>query len=118
MVIIAGSGMCTGGRILGHLREGLPSEDTTVLFVGYQAEGTPGRRIQDASKSGGRVRIDGEDVPVRAKIATLKGLSAHADRKELLAWLGHIPDVKRVALHHGDEAAQHAFASFAAARAE
>ncbi len=113
MIVIAGSGMCTGGRILHHLREGLPSGRTTVLFVGYQAEGTPGRRIQDAAARGGRVRITGEDVLVRAKIATLKGLSAHADRRELLAWLGHVPDVKRVALHHGDVEAQEAFASWA-----
>ncbi len=117
MIIIAGSGMCTGGRILGHLREGLPDESTTVLFVGYQAEGTTGRRIQDAARHGGRVRIDGEDVLVRAKVATLKGLSAHADRSELLAWLRHIPDVKRVALHHGEEAAQRSFASWAAQQA-
>lgn len=112
MVIIAGSGMCTGGRIVGHLREGLPHEDTTVLFVGYQAEGTPGRRIQDAAKSGGRVFIDGAEVRVRAKIATLKGLSAHADRKELRAWLAKIPDVRRVALHHGDVPTQDAFAAW------
>lgn len=109
MIVIAGSGMCTGGRILNHLREGLPSERTTVLFVGYQAEGTPGRRIQDAAKHGGRVRIDEEEVLVRAKVATLKGLSAHADRNELRAWLGHIPGVRRVALHHGDVDAQEAF---------
>ncbi len=114
MIIIAGSGMCTGGRILGHLRDGLPHETTTVLFVGYQAEGTPGRRIQDAAKRGGRVRIDGEEVVVRAKVATLKGLSAHADRKELLAWLRHIPNAKRVALHHGEVGAQRAFAEWAA----
>jgi len=113
MIIIAGSGMCTGGRIVGHLREGLPSERTTVLFVGYQAEGTPGRRIQDAARHGGRVHIDGEDVLVRAKVTTLKGLSAHADRTELLAWLRQIPDVKRVALHHGEEKAQRAFAAWA-----
>jgi metallo-beta-lactamase family protein len=113
MVIIAGSGMCTGGRIVGHLREGLPSPDTTVLFVGYQAEGTPGRRIQEAAKRGGRVHIDGEDVVVRARIATLRGLSAHADRKELRAWLRKIPGVRRVALHHGDVEAQTAFAAWA-----
>jgi metallo-beta-lactamase family protein len=113
MVIIAGSGMCTGGRIVGHLREGLPSEKTTVLFVGYQAEGTPGRRIQDAAKRQGRVRVGGEEVVVRAKIATLKGLSAHAESQELFDWLGNIPAVKRVALHHGDVAAQEAFAEWA-----
>jgi metallo-beta-lactamase family protein len=114
IVIIAGSGMCTGGRIVGHLREGLPDPDTTVLFVGYQAEGTPGRRIQEASREGGTVRIDGQEVPVKARIETLRGLSAHADRKELRAWLGHIPDVRRVALHHGDVEAQEAFAAWAA----
>jgi metallo-beta-lactamase family protein len=114
MIIIAGSGMCTGGRIVGHLKDGLPHESTTVLFVGHQAEGTPGRRIQDAAKHGGRVRIDGEEVTVRAKIATLKGLSAHADRKELLAWLRRIPGVTRVALHHGEVRAQDAFAAWAA----
>ncbi len=112
IIIIAGSGMCTGGRIIGHLRDGLPEQNTIVLFVGYQAEGTPGRRIQDAAKRAGRVRVDGEEVQVRAKIATLKGLSAHADRKELRTWLGRIPDVKRVALHHGDVDAQQSFASW------
>lgn len=113
MIIIAGSGMVTGGRIIGHMIDGLPNPHTTVLFVGYQGEGTPGRRIQDAAKHGGRVRLDGEEVQVRARIATLKGLSAHADRKELLRWLGHIPDVRRVALHHGDVAAQESFVSWA-----
>lgn len=112
MVIIAGSGMCTGGRIVGHLREGLPSERTTVLFVGYQGEGTPGRRIQEAAKRGGTVYIDGEEVMVRARVETLRGLSAHADRKELRAWLAAIPGVRRVALHHGDVPTQEAFANW------
>ncbi len=116
MIVIAGSGMVTGGRILGHLRDGLPDERTTVLFVGYQAEGTPGRRIQNAAASGGRVRIDGEEVLVRAKVATLRGLSAHADRRELLDWLRAIPEVRRVALHHGDVAAQEAFVAYAEER--
>jgi metallo-beta-lactamase family protein len=116
MIIIAGSGMCTGGRIVGHLREGLPSERTTVLFVGYQGEGTTGRRIQEAAARGGSVWLDGEEVRVRAKVATLKGLSAHADRKELLAWMRAIPDVRRVALHHGDVEAQEAFATWAPAQ--
>lgn len=112
MIVIAGSGMVTGGRILGHLREGLPDPTTTVLFVGYQAEGTPGRRIQRAAEDGGKVRIDGEEVVVRARIATLKGLSAHADRKELLSWLRAVPQVKHVALHHGDVEAQESFAKY------
>lgn len=117
ILIIAGSGMCTGGRIVGHLREGLPREDTTVLFVGYQAEGTPGRRIEEAAASGGTVWLDGEELRVRAKIARLRGLSAHADRGELLAWLRHIPDVRRVALHHGEVSAQDAFAAWAPTQA-
>jgi metallo-beta-lactamase family protein len=114
MIVIAGSGMCTGGRILGHLREGLSEESTTVLFVGYQGAGTPGRRIQEAAEHGGHVEIDGESVQVKAKIATLRGLSAHADRKELRTWLGHIPDLRRVALHHGEPDAQASFAKWIA----
>jgi metallo-beta-lactamase family protein len=113
MIIIAGSGMCTGGRILGHLREGLPDPKTTVLFVGYQGQGTTGRHIQEAAAREGHVRIDGEDVTVRARIETLKGLSAHADRKELLTWMRALPDTRRVALHHGDVDAQAAFARWA-----
>lgn len=114
MFVIAGSGMCTGGRIVGHLIELLPRPETCVLFVGYQARGTPGRRIQDAARTGGVVRLDGEEVPVRAAIETLSGLSAHADRRELKAWLGAIPDVRRVALHHGEVEAQQSFAKWAA----
>ncbi|CAN5925531.1 MBL fold metallo-hydrolase [soil metagenome] len=113
MIIIAGSGMVTGGRIIGHLREGLPSDRTTVLFVGYQGVGTTGRRIQEAAEHGGTVWLDGADVPVRARVATLKGLSAHADRKELLGWMRAIPAARRVALHHGDLEAQDAFAAWA-----
>jgi metallo-beta-lactamase family protein len=116
IVIIAGSGMCTGGRIVGHLKDGLPDEKTTVMFVGYQAPGTPGRRIQEAAARGGRVRIDGEEVPVRAEITTLRGLSAHADRGELLGWLKEIPGVRRVALHHGDSEAQQGFVQWTKAK--
>ena len=114
LLVIAGSGMCTGGRIVRHLIEGLPDEGTIVLFVGHQADGTPGRRIQEAARAGasGRVRLDGEEVLVRARIETLRGLSAHADRKELRTWLSHLPSPKRIALHHGDEDAQHSFAKY------
>ncbi len=112
LLIIAGSGMCTGGRILRHLIDGLPDPSTVVLFVGFQAEGTPGRRIQDAAKAGGKVAIDGEEVLVRARIESLRGLSAHADRGELLAWLRHLPTPKVLALHHGDEDAQRSFATY------
>ncbi len=105
MLVLAGSGMCTGGRIVGHLADLLPREATVVLFVGYQAAGTPGRAIQQAGK-GGVVELDGRRVEVRARIETLSGLSAHADRDELAAWLGAIPDVRAVALHHGEPGAQ------------
>src|SRR5688500_8181662 len=111
MIVIAGSGMCTGGRIVRHLLELLPREETTVIFVGYQANGTPGRRIIEAA-NGGTVRIDGEYVDVRARIEVLSGLSAHADRRELARWLGAIPDVKRVVLHHGEPEAQRALAGY------
>lgn len=112
-VVIAGSGMISGGRIVKHLVDGLPDPRNTLLFVGYQAEGTTGRRIQNAR--GGTVRLGGEDVAVRAQVETLSGLSAHADRRELAGWLGHLPGLRRVALHHGDESAQRAFAAWAPA---
>lgn len=113
MIIIAGSGMCTGGRIVHHLEDGLPDPGCTVLFVGHQAVGTTGRKIQEAAKAGGTVWMNHTEVPVRARIETLRGLSAHADRDELLDWLGHIPNVKRVALHHGEADAQHALIDYA-----
>jgi metallo-beta-lactamase family protein len=120
MLIIAGSGMCTGGRIVGHLKELLPIETTTLLFVGFQAPGTPGRAIQQAAqnhrhqKAGTStiVRLDHEDVRVRAQIETLSGLSAHADRLELKRWLSAIPSPKTVALHHGEVSAQEGFAEW------
>ena len=84
LVVIAGSGMATGGRILHHLKLRLPDRRTTVLLPGFQADGTRGRALQNGAD---HVRIHGGDVPVRARIVTLDGLSAHADRGEILAWL-------------------------------
>jgi metallo-beta-lactamase family protein len=112
VVIIAGSGMCTGGRVVSHLRRLLPLDRSTILFVGYQAEGTPGRAIQRAAARGGRVWLDHAEVKVRAEVETLSGLSAHADRRELARWLDAVPNVRQVALHHGEPKAQRAFAEW------
>src|SRR5262245_64737282 len=76
-IVIAGSGMATGGRILHHLRHRLPDERTTVLFVGYQAAGTRGRQLRDGAA---KLRIFGEDVPVRAAIMSPEDLYAHAGK--------------------------------------
>lgn len=110
MIIVAGEGMCTGGRVVGHLRRLLPLEHSTVLFTGYQAEGTPGRAIQRAATRGGRALLGHEEVKVRAHVESLDALSAHTDRSGLRRWLDAIPDVRRVALHHGEPGAQRAFA--------
>src|SRR5262249_28340602 len=83
-IIIAGSGMATGGRILHHLRRHLPEPSTTVLFVGYQAAGTRGRLLRDGAQS---IKMLGEVVPVRAAIMVSDAYSAHADRGEILRWL-------------------------------
>ena len=84
-IIISASGMCEGGRIRHHLRTNLPRPECAVVFVGFQAAGTLGRRIVDGAKA---VRLFRELCPVRAKIFTINGLSAHADRDALLGWIG------------------------------
>jgi metallo-beta-lactamase family protein len=100
ILIIAASGMATGGRVLHHLRQRLPDPRTTVLLVGYQAVGTRGRLLQEGART---LRIFGEEVPVRAHVETVHGLSAHADADGLLAWLRTAtPPPKRVFVVHGD----------------
>jgi metallo-beta-lactamase family protein len=84
MIVISASGMCTGGRVLHHLQRFLPDERSTILFVGHQASGTRGRTLVDGT---GELKLLGQYVPVRARIARLDGLSAHADYAEMIAWL-------------------------------
>jgi metallo-beta-lactamase family protein len=99
-IIIAGSGMCTGGRIKHHLVNNITREESTILFVGYQASGTLGRHIVDGAKS---VRILGQYYPVRARIAQVHGFSAHADRDELIKWLSSLTKPpRRVFITHGE----------------
>jgi metallo-beta-lactamase family protein len=99
-VIIAGSGMCEGGRIRHHLKHNLWRHECSVIFVGFQAKGTLGRKIVDGEKS---VMIFGEEIAVRAKVYTIGGFSAHADQKELLEWLSAFRNKPKVFVVHGEE---------------
>ncbi len=107
-VILAGSGMCDGGRIRHHLRLNLPNPHATVLITGYQAAGTLGRRLVEGARS---VSIDGARVAVRAEVITLGGFSAHADQDALLAWLRGFRAPPRTWLVHGEPAAASALAA-------
>ncbi len=107
-VIIAGSGMCTGGRIVDHLKAHLGDPATDVLFVGYQADHTPGRAIlENAGRHGGAVVLDGREYAIHAAVHELGGYSAHADQAELLAWAKAVSP-KRVKLVHGEAGARKA----------
>jgi len=106
-VIIAGSGMCTGGRVRHHLKHNLWREDSSVVFVGFAAYGTLARRIVDGAKE---VRIFGDQMRVRAEIHTIGGFSAHADRDELLAWHRQTGNPQRTFLVHGEEETMASFA--------
>ncbi len=108
LMILAGSGMCTGGRILHHLRHNLWRPETHVLIVGFQAEGTLGRQLVDGRK---KVHIFGEEIVVRASIHTLNGFSAHAGQSELVEWLSCAAHLRpRLFLTHGEPKAQEALA--------
>ena len=87
-VIIASSGMMTGGRIVHHLQQRLPDPQNTIVLGGFQAVGTRGRLIEDGAQF---IRMFGHDVPVRAAVEKVPGLSGHADRSDLLRWLDHLP---------------------------
>jgi len=103
-VIIAGSGMSTGGRILFHEKIYLPKPSTTLLIVGFQAKGTLGRRLKDGEK---RVEIEGEEVEVNSKIIEIESYSAHADQKRILYWLLKFDKrPKKIFLFHGEENAK------------
>ena len=107
-IIIAGSGMCTGGRITHHLKHNVWKNQTHVMIVGFQAHGTTGRALVDGSK---RIRIWGETIRVAAQIHTIGGLSAHGDQRDLLNWLGHFENSPDVYLVHGEEEALSTFKS-------
>lgn len=99
-IIIAGSGMSNGGRILHHELRYLPDPNTTILFIGYQAKGTLGRAILEGASL---VRIMGEDIPVRCRVATISGYSAHADQPLLLKWIHPMrQSIKKLFIVHGD----------------
>ena len=109
-IIIAGSGMVSGGRIKHHLVNNITRPGSTVLFVGYQAEGTPGRKLLEGAK---RIRLLGRTHRVRARVIKIDGFSAHADRDGLLAWLSDIKIPPRcVFITHGEKKAAISFAQF------
>lgn len=99
-VIIAGSGMMTGGRVLAHAANLLPLKTTRILIVGFQAEDTIGRQIEEGATT---VNIDGQDINIEATVTTLHSMSAHADQDGLLKWIKHIKGVSKVFLVHGED---------------
>ena len=115
IMVVASSGMLTGGRVMHHLKDFLPDPTCTLLFIGYQGEGTLGRHIQEGATS---ARIDGEEIAVRCRVRSISGFSAHADQHELEAWLEHFGRAagngngrpKTVYIVHGDPDAAEAFA--------
>jgi len=114
LMVVASSGMLTGGRIMHHLKDFLPDPACTLLFIGYQGEGTLGRHLQGGGKT---ARIDGQEIDVRCQVRSISGFSAHADEHELEAWLGHFGRAaagngapKTVYVVHGDPDAAEAFA--------
>lgn len=108
-IIIASSGMMNGGRILHHLKQRLPDPTTTVLVAGFQAIGTRGRALIDGARE---LRIHGQDIPVRAAVRRVDGLSGHADRNEIGRWLGEMPAPMKTFLVHGEPHAAQGMADY------
>lgn len=107
-IIISASGMCVGGRILHHLYHRLPRANDTILFVGYQAEGTRGRKILEGDEY---INIFGLNVPSKCQVSHLNGLSAHADKSQILEWLTHFKNPpKRTFIIHGEAESSYHFA--------
>ncbi len=106
-IVIAGSGMCTGGRIIHHLKHNLWRADAHVIIAGYQSPGTLGRKLVDGKK---KVTVWGEKIAVRAKIHTVGGLSAHADQQGLMDWYAHFENRPPVLLVHGEDRAMQTLA--------
>jgi len=102
-IIIAGSGMCNGGRIVHHFKHRIWDKKNAVIFVGFQAEGTLGREIVEGAKW---INIYGEDIIVKASIHTINGFSAHADQKNIIKWISKIKKLKKVFLVHGEKKSQ------------
>lgn len=99
-IIIAGSGMCTGGRILHHFKHRLWDDKNALIFVGYQVGGTLGRKIVDGAEF---VYVRGEKIAVKANIYTINGFSAHGDREDILDWIAHFEGLENIYLIHGEE---------------
>ena len=98
-IIIAGAGMCNGGRIMQHLKHRLWNSENAIIFVGYQVEGTLGRRIVDREKS---IKIYGEEIVCKASVYTINGFSAHADQNDLIEWISPIKNLQNLYLIHGE----------------
>ena len=115
-IVISASGMCEAGRIKHHLKHNLWKPECTIVFVGYQGEGTLGRSLLEGVRS---VKLFGEEIAVHAKIVNFQGLSSHADRDHLLAWIADIkaPKPQHVFIVHGDREVAPAFAADVAERA-
>jgi len=105
-IIIAGAGMCNGGRILQHFKHRLWNEHNSLVFVGYQVEGTLGRKLVDGAT---KIKVYGEDIIVKAKVHTINGFSAHADQNGLIDWMSKFSKLDKIFLIHGERDKQEIF---------